>query len=146
MQTLSSIQTFYREFPKPEKFGNPEHCAECAEHNETLKAHTPESISLAELGNPGWDPICYVDTADQFRYYLPALARLACGQGDDYYLGQFLFHLNEARIQNLDEVERELVADFLEELTSAIPEEIEGNLDTDELLERLIQLRGRRYS
>jgi len=120
---------------------NPEHCGECAEHNETLTTHTSETISLAELGNPGWDPICYLDRIEQFRYYLPALARLSCGKGDDYYLGQFLFHLNQTRIGQLSIAERRMLADFLEELVATMPEEIESNLDSDDVSTCIDRLR-----
>ena len=105
-------------------------------------SHTPESISMAELGNPLWDPICFVDSIDAFRYYLPAFARLSAGAGDEYYLGQFLFHLTTDRIEALDESERSAIADFLEELTDLIPEEIDLNLDADDILARITELRS----
>ena len=142
MKSLSKLQDLYATSPKPSRFGTPDHCSECAEHNATLMSHTPESISLAELGNPSWDPICFVDSIDAFRYYLPAFARLSAGTGDDYYLGQFLFHLNADRIGALDESERCAIADFLEELTDFIPEEIDLNLDADDILARITELRS----
>lgn len=142
MKSLSNIQDLYKATPKPSRFGNPDHCSECAEHNATLMSHTPEGISLAELGNPLWDPICFVDSIDAFRYYLPAFARLSAGTGDDYYLGQFLFHLNTNRIEALDQSERRAIAAFLEELTDLIPEEIDLNLDADDILARITELRS----
>ena len=104
-------------------------------------SHTADTISLNELGNPGWDPICFVSSIDGFRYYLPAFARLSCGKGDDYYLGQFLFHLNSGRISELSQAERTAVADFLEELADCISEEIDQNLDADDMLDRITRLR-----
>ena len=139
--TLTRIQEYYRGVPKPERFGNPDHCDECTEHNETLLAHDVETISLVELGNPGWDPICFIDAIDQFRYYLPALARLACGTGDEDYLDQVLFHLNADRIQELEPEERRMLAEFLEELVDRMADEIENCRDTDPLLERVTRLR-----
>ena len=97
---------------------------------------------MAELGNPLWDPICFVDSIDAFRYYLPAFARLSAGAGDEYYLGQFLFHLNTDRIEALDESERSAIADLLEELTDLIAEEIDLNLDADDILARITELRS----
>ncbi len=77
----------------PEHYTNREHCTECAEHDDTLRSYTPQSITLAQLGNPAWDPICFV-LAPAFKYYFPALVRLALdSQGSDCYLEQFLFHL-----------------------------------------------------
>jgi len=65
-------------------------CCECQEHNETLASHDPDSITLKELGNPGWDPMCFA--SDQaFAYYVPAMVRLAFE--DPYYMEQLVFHL-----------------------------------------------------
>lgn len=77
----------------PENYTNRDHCPECAEHDETLRSHTPESIGLEQLGNPGWDPICFV-LPKAFKYYFPALVRLALdSEGTNGYLDQFLFHI-----------------------------------------------------
>lgn len=141
MRSLTAIEELFGSMAKPEQFGHPDHCCECAEHNETLLSHTPATISFKELGNPGWDPICYIDSIDAFKYYLPALTRLACIDGDEYYLDQFLFHLNRERIDRLAPQEREAVADFLEELTDRMPQVIEENLDSDAILDRIAWLR-----
>ena len=141
MDPLTRLIDLFTGLARPHHFGNPEHCSECAEHDETLRSHTPDTISLAELGNPGWDPICFVDSIDGFRYYLPALARLCCGKGDEYYLGQFLFHLNDQRVGELAAGERAVIADFLEDLLEQMPDEIDANLDTDSLFRRIEQLR-----
>jgi hypothetical protein len=45
--------------PKPAHFTNYRHCCECAEHDATLLAHDVHSISFQQLGNPGWDPLCF---------------------------------------------------------------------------------------
>lgn len=77
----------------PENYTDRDHCDECAEHDETLRSYTPKSIGLAQLGNPGWDPICFV-LPDAFKYYFPALFRLALdSKGANSYLEQFLFHV-----------------------------------------------------
>ena len=77
----------------PENYTNRDHCPECAGHDETLRSHTPESIGLEQLGNPGWDPICFV-LPKAFKYYFPALVRLALdSEGTNGYLDQFLFHI-----------------------------------------------------
>jgi hypothetical protein len=67
-------------------------------------------------GHPGWDPICFVSPAG-YLYYFPALARLAFGRsGEDYYLTQFLFHLNEERVQAMSGEQRAVVLELLEHL------------------------------
>ena len=46
--------------PKPVHFTTYRHCCECAEHDETLLAYDIDSIGIEQLGNPGWDPLCFV--------------------------------------------------------------------------------------
>jgi hypothetical protein len=81
--------------PKPEHFTNHRHCCECAEHDETLLAQDVNSIGIEQLGNPGWDPLCFV-SPEGFLYYLPALIRITLATMDkpqERYLDQLLFHL-----------------------------------------------------
>jgi len=83
------------QMPKPEHFTNYRHCCECAEHDATLLACDIDSISLQQLGNPGWDPLCFV-SSEGFLYYLPALIRITLdtmATPQDRYLDQLLFHL-----------------------------------------------------
>ena len=89
---LEAIQQAFRDVPRPEHFTNYQHCDECFEHDQTLREHDPVSIGLDQLGHPAWDPICFV-SVEGFLYYLPALARLALGRDQAYYLDQLLFHL-----------------------------------------------------
>ena len=131
---IARVNDVFGRVRRPALFVDPRHCCECAEHNATLAAHDPGTISLAELGNPGWDPICFVQDIDAFRYYVPALARLACGQGDAYYLSQLLFHLNGERINALNHHERTALAAFLTALTETFPGDIDAAGDTDTLL------------
>ena len=48
------------QMPKPEHFTNYRHCCECAEHDATLLAYDVNAIGVEQLGNPGWDPLCFV--------------------------------------------------------------------------------------
>ena len=90
---FEEIQEAFSNVRKPSQFlDDPQHCEECAEHNETLCNSTRETVSLKELGNSGWDPLCYV-TPQGFMYYSPAMVRLSLdSESDDDYLNQFLFH------------------------------------------------------
>jgi hypothetical protein len=60
---------------------NPGHCDECTEHEGTMQAVTPETVSLDQVGGLAWDPVCYL-TDEAWRYFVPGLARLALGRGD----------------------------------------------------------------
>lgn len=83
---------------RPDCFVNAQHCEECAEHNETLSQYTPENIPLEKLGNPGWDPICFV-LPEAFIYYFRGLIRLAMDR-ESNYAPQFLFHATYEGIES----------------------------------------------
>jgi hypothetical protein len=91
-EALAALREAFRDVPRPD--GLFIHgtclCGECQEHNATLAAKTPDDITLAELGNPGWDPMCFANK-QAFAYYLPAMVRLAFA--DTYYMDQLGFHL-----------------------------------------------------
>ena len=117
--------------PKPEHFTNYWHCCECAEHDQTLLSCDVDSIGLAELGNPGWDPLCFC-SPEGFVYYMPALVRLTLDTLDDptqSYLDQMLFHLikdgpGNSLVSACNESQRKFVAAFLEYLISEHSEQI----------------------
>lgn len=86
-------------------------CEECMEHNDTMAAHTPADITIKELGNPAWDPLCFVSD-EAFVYYLPAMIRLAFE--DEYYIDQLLFHMdNPGRLSSLSNAQAKVLSDAL---------------------------------
>jgi hypothetical protein len=109
--------------PKPEHFGNYQHCCECAEHDRTLSEFDRNSIGLEQLGNPGWDPLCFAHP-EGLVYYLPALIRITLdtiSTPSEQYLGQFLFHLikdgpGNTFVEACSHEQRQFVAAFLEYL------------------------------
>ena len=115
------IQTAKRLFalPKPVHFTNYRHCCECAEHDETLLTHDVDSIGMEQLGNPGWDPLCF-SSATGLLYYMPALVRLTLHTlepSQAAYLDQFLFHLNRAEVLEATTLQqRQFIVAFLEYL------------------------------
>ena len=117
--------------PKPEHFTDYRHCCECAEHDQTLLASDVESIGLAELGNPGWDPLCFC-SPEGLIYYMPALVRLTIDTIDDVrqsYLDQMLFHLikdgpGNTFVSACNDQQRKFVAEFLEYLITEHSEQI----------------------
>jgi hypothetical protein len=86
--------------PRPEHFTDYTHCEECREHDDTMRARELHSLTIEDLGNPGWDPVCFL-TPDAFQYWFPAFVRLVF-QGDesDSYLHQLLFHLTCEGVTN----------------------------------------------
>ena len=75
MDLLTEAEEIFGSTPRPEHFTNYRHCCECAEHDETLRSATPETLSYESV-RPGWDPLCFV-SPQGFQYYFPALVRLA---------------------------------------------------------------------
>ena len=128
--------------PKPAHFANYRHCCECAEHDQTLLAFDVDSIGLAQLGNPGWDPLCF-SSAEGLMYYLPALIRLTLDTMDsprETYLDQMLFHLvqdgpGNRLVSACSKEQRQFVADFLEYLVAKHCSPIdEGVFTPDDIL------------
>ncbi len=89
---VASIEAAFAPEPRPAAFTNHPGCSECADHDAVLQSRDLETLSIAEIGNAAWDPICMV-TADGWRYYLPALCRIALEADPSDYLEQLLFHL-----------------------------------------------------
>jgi hypothetical protein len=127
---------------KPAHFTNYQHCCECAEHDETLLANDIDSIGLQQLGNPGWDPLCFSSPAG-FMYYMPALIRLTLDTIDnpqETYLDQMLFHLIQDGVGNrivnaCSKEQREFMAGFLEYLIDNHSSQIEaGVFSSDDIL------------
>lgn len=128
--------------PKPAHFSDYRHCCECAEHDQTLLTFDVDSIGLAELGNPGWDPLCF-SSAEGLIYYLPALIRLTLDTMDnpqETYLDQMLFHLiydgpGNRLFSACSKEQREFVAEFLEYLMEKYCSPIdEGVFTPDDIL------------
>ena len=124
---------------KPEHFTDYRHCEECAEHDETLLKSNIETIGLDELGNPGWDPICFC-SEEGIKYYMPALIRLSLETlANDFYFGQFLFHLeydgkNNKLLQSCSIEQRKFIADFIDHMIVNHAETIDENLCSDDVL------------
>ena len=126
---------------KPSHFANYQHCCECAEHDQTLLASDVDSIGLAELGNPGWDPLCF-SSAEGLVYYMPALIRLTLDTmgTPEMYLDQMLFHLTYDGMDNrlvraCSREQREFMAKFLEHLVENYCTEIgAGAFTSDDIL------------
>ena len=125
--------------PKPIHFVNYSHCCECAEHEETLSGSDVDSIGLQQLGNPGWDPLCFC-SPEGLLYYMPALIRLTLDtieSPNESYLDQMLFHLiydgvgNRLVTASTGE-QQAFVAEFLEYLVENHGDQIQLGLRTSD--------------
>lgn len=129
---LDRIRHAFAACPRPAHFTNRSHCAECAEHDDTLLARTPDTLTSDDVGNPCWSPIAFL-SPEGFAYYLPGLARLALDDGDpaaDWYAPQFFWALissgaGNERFLHCSPAQREAVAAFLSYLIETRVEQIE---------------------
>ena len=96
IDVLNKIIDAFGGSPRPDHFTNYRHCCECAEHDELLRSRDIDTLTVEDVGNPGWDPICFV-IEEGFTYFIPALCRLALESvksPSGWYPPQLLFHLN----------------------------------------------------
>jgi hypothetical protein len=127
---------------KPAHFTNYQHCCECAEHDETLLNSDVDTIGLEQLGNPGWDPLCFC-SPETFIYYMPALVRLTLDTIEDpqkSYVDQLVFHLirdgsGNDLVKACNQEQRRFVSNFLEFLTNNYPAQLDdGAFTADDVL------------
>jgi hypothetical protein len=141
---LAQVTAAFRGRVRPEHFTNFEHCDECAEHDEVLRLRDLDTLRLSDVGNPGWDPICFI-TPEGFAYFMPALARIALVSRDDaagWYVPQLLFHLcydgpGNARVRKCTAHERGAVIALLEHISETRTDLLERWSCADQLLEAL---------
>jgi hypothetical protein len=140
-EILRALRATFAGCRRPAYFTNYTHCEECREHDDVLHAHDLDTLSHAHVGNPGWDPICFVSPAG-FAYYFPALARLALEPADDSYLPQLLFHLQpdgrgNERWRHCTPEQRAAVVTFLRHVINTRPELLDNYASTDDVLRAL---------
>lgn len=134
---LALIDKAFGGAPRPEHFTDFSHCEECAEHDATLLMHTRESLPRSALGYPGWNPVSFV-TSEGYRYYLPAIARIAMNRKDgSEYLDQFSDDLREELFSSFSDEQRSALASFLEYLRVSRDSDIRSFLRPNEILEQL---------
>ena len=140
-EILAQIDAAFGIVERPEHFTDYRHCCECAEHDELLRSRDRETLRIADVGNPGWDPLCFA-FPQGIAYYFPALARLALSSpicACEWYADQLLFHLSTGYRDNgffqyCNPAQRAAVAGLLEHLIESRTDLVETHASTDELL------------
>ncbi|MGJ8673863.1 DUF6714 family protein [Rubritalea sp.] len=134
---LERIYAAFSDCSRPIQFVDETHCSECAEHNQTLIDADRETIGLDELGNPGWDPICFVDS-EGFKYYFPALSRLALDESSKYeYLDQFLFHCTSGKHAQFNKEQTQAVLHLISYINTSLKKVIDNELLGDDIKKAL---------
>ncbi len=139
LKVWAAVQAAFLNVPRPEIFIRETcQCCECREHNDTLASNTPDKITLNELGNAGWDPICFANDA-AFLYYLPAMMRLSLTT--NVYVDQLLFHLSQpGRLDSLDPHQILALYDalwYLSEIKEDLIAHVQGEYRMEEVLKKL---------
>jgi hypothetical protein len=73
---LEEVRVHFAQYPRPDGYINAGHCCECAEHYAELLDVPVDALAKEHVGDGAWDPTCFL-TPEGFRYYFPALARIA---------------------------------------------------------------------
>ena len=128
--------------PRPDWFCDATHCCECAEHEAELQAETVETLRREVMGDGGWDPVTFIKNPDGFKYFMPALARIACATGPEYFLGSFLKYLNADRVESFTERQRAAAEALLLHLGDVLGPEIDAGYDRDTYNWALGRIRG----
>jgi hypothetical protein len=128
--------------PRPDWFVDAKHCCECAEHEAELQAETVETLRREVMGDGGWDPVVFIANPDGFKYFMPALARLACITGPEYFLGRFLTYLHADRVESFTDRQRVAVEALLLHLGDVLGPEIDAGMDRETYNWALGRIRG----
>jgi len=141
MDTYQNLCRIFAARERPKRFIGYKQCEEIAEHEATLALKDNDSISFSDVGNIAYTPISFI-SIEGFMYYLPGLARLAAGSGDEYFMDTFLVHLdNPNRRDAFTTLEKRALSEYLIWLKSVLSESLEANLDGRDLDELIRWLR-----
>ena len=107
---FAAIDLAFADCARPEKFTDHPYCEECAEADQYFRAFTP--VSLAEVTDPPETlPISFLTDA-AFTYLAPGLLRWMPRSGDQYCLGDVVFHV-ENRLHVFDSKQRAAIRHLL---------------------------------
>jgi hypothetical protein len=135
----------FAEFRQPEHSTSHTHCAECAEHDETLQGVPRERLSIEQIGTVCWGPVPFL-TADAMAYFLPRLMELALqgvkNKDGGPFFEQFLLQIgthapSEPCFARLGQKQRDLVYRCIEQIGSQYAAEIEAECCEDRLAQAL---------
>lgn len=122
MTSIDDIDAAFGAVEKPEHFCKL-HCEECEEHDRLLRQRDRTTITIEDVGNPGWDPISFI-SPEGMAYFMPALARLALSNPTreySWYGDQLIFHLKHGGASNpflnfCNPMQRNAIGNFLIEM------------------------------
>lgn len=118
---LEEIDAVFGPVIRPKKFTVEDGDPECMDHDALLKSRTRETLSIDDVGNAGYDPLCEC-LPEGIAYFFPTLARFALSNpvnSFSWYGGQLIFHLSSNNKENkflcyCSKLQRAAVASLLE--------------------------------
>jgi hypothetical protein len=147
---LTNIDAAFGAVERPAQFHPDLSDPEASEHEELLRSRDRETLSLADVGNAGWDPI-FDALPHGIAYFFPRLARLALATPPnpwDWYAPQLLFHLSYKSRENAfykycNPPQRAAVADLLAHVIETRADLLREREASDEFMECLALWRSR---
>ncbi|MCA6059507.1 hypothetical protein HUF18_06925 [Thalassolituus sp. ST750PaO-4] len=142
------ISNFYSAFAlrsRPDHFTKFDHCPECAEHDESLRAVELSAIGATQVGYIGYGPISFL-TAEALAYCMPRFLEMVLldgqnDQGDDF-IGDFILQLvpreNFDRFSGYTNKERTVVLDTLDYIYESMHEVVKRNSIEKELEDAIL--------
>lgn len=148
-QVLAIVDAAFGGVAKPEHFHEDLSDLENADHDALLRSRNRETLSMRDVENPGWDPLCGA-LPRGIGYFFPKLARLALitpRDSFDWYGWKLLFHLSHHGHQNgfllyCNAQQRAAVVDFLAHIVQNQPDLIEESNSSSEFASCLALWRG----
>jgi hypothetical protein len=89
---IAAIDRAFARAERPEHFTNFTHCCECSEEDIRWSEMTPEMLAVERY--PETLGIAFL-TREAFHYFMPALARRMTRGGEEYAVGDVLFHIEK---------------------------------------------------
>jgi hypothetical protein len=141
---LTTIDAAFGAVERPAHFHPDLSDPEASEHDELLRSRDRETLSLADVGNAGWDPV-FDALPHGIAYFFPKLARLALATPSnpwDWYAPQLLFHLSYKSHENAfynycGPQQRAAVADLLAHVIETRADLLRERESSDEFMECL---------
>jgi hypothetical protein len=107
---FAAIDAAFADCRRPDKFTDHTYCEECADAHDYFREFTPETI--ADVTDPPETlPLSFL-TDDAFRYLLPGIIRWLPRTGQQYCVGDVLFHV-ENRLHTFNPDQRAALRDLL---------------------------------
>jgi hypothetical protein len=149
-EVLAEVDAAFARAPRPEHFAERPLDLERKDHDDLLRSRTRETLMISDVEMPGFNPINCM-TAEAFRYYFPALARLGLRHEGEAFLTDLVpFHLCDAlcdkkgrhthpRLSVLNKPQRAAILGYVRHVANTRRHIMEHHGADEEELDRAVQ-------